>query len=179
MRDPEFAGGDYHDSGRRPSVGLAVARMMAHITYLSEESLRAEVRPQRAQDGDAPTLRLDFEVESYLDHQGANFLDRFDANTYLYLTRVMDYFDPFAEDDARSSALRGNATRVPRCARFDTDWRFPTAHSQMIGRDAPAGGVRRRNQEVSSPWGHDCFLLPVPEYLDLIDTFLSDQDPRR
>ncbi len=177
MRDEHFAGGDYYDTGQTPEVGLAVARMMAHITYVSEEALALKFGRSR-QNGDGPTFDPDFEVESYLDHQGAKFIDRFDANSYLYLSRVMDYFDPFADEEDAITALRGNPTRF-LLASFDTDWRFPTTHSQTTAAMLRQAGCDVVHQEVASPWGHDSFLLPVPEYLDLIDTFLSDQDPRR
>ena len=90
----------------------------------------------------------------------------------------MDYFDPFADEDDAITALRGNPTRF-LLASFDTDWRFPTTHSQTTAAMLRQAGCDVVHQEVASPWGHDSFLLPVPEYLDLIDTFLSDQDPRR
>ena len=98
MRDPDFAGGDYYSRGKRPDRGLALARMIGHITYLSEESMR-EKFGRRIQDADEPRygFDVDFEVESYLHYQGQSFVERFDANTYLYLTRVMDYFDPFSD----------------------------------------------------------------------------------
>ncbi|MEP7091566.1 MAG: homoserine O-acetyltransferase, partial [Nocardioidaceae bacterium] len=99
LSDPAFAGGRYPDTGRRPEIGLTVARMMAHITYVSEESLTAKFGRRRRSEG-AGRLTTDFEVESYLDHQGRVFVERFDALTYLYLSRVMDYFDPFADPTA-------------------------------------------------------------------------------
>ena len=96
---------------RDPGVGLAVARMMAHITYVSEESLRDKFGRDRI--GDSPTFDVDFEVESYLEHQGQSFLERFDANSYLYLTRVMDYFDPFADEEAAIAQLRRRRHPLP------------------------------------------------------------------
>ena len=98
MSDPDFPRGNYYEAGVRPDRGLAVARQMAHITYLSAESMRRKFG-QRLQNGDVPRLGfdIDFQVESYLQHQGESFLRRFDANSYLYLSRVMDYFEPFAD----------------------------------------------------------------------------------
>ena len=145
MRDEHFAGGDYYHTGRTPEVGLAVARMMAHITYVSEEALALKFGRSR-QNGDGPTFDPDFEVESYLDHQGAKFIDRFDANSYLYLSRVMDYFDPFADEEDAITALRGNPTRF-LLASFDTDWRFPTRtprrRPRCSGRPAATSYTRR------------------------------------
>jgi homoserine O-acetyltransferase len=173
MRDEHFHGGDYYDTGTRPEVGLAIARMMAHITYLSEDSMR-EKFGRRIQDADAPRYRFgtDFEVESYLNHQGESFLKRFDANTYLYLTRVMDYFDPFADLPAAMARLSHVRTRFLVIS-FDTDWRFDTRHSLELVRVLSAAQVPVTFREVVSPYGHDSFLLDVPEYLRTVATFLG------
>ena len=160
MSDEHFQGGDYYDTGRTPDVGLSVARMMAHITYVSEESLRLKFGHRRRSS--TPTFDIDFEVESYLEHQGRSFLERFDANSYLYLSRVMDYFDPFAGD--RAIATRTRFLVVS----FDSDWRFPTVQSRVIADTLRLAGVDVRHEEVPSPWGHDSFLLPVPAYLALV-----------
>ena len=101
LSDPDFQGGDYMDGPRRPNRGLSVARRLGHITYLSEESMRRKFDRRRRGGPDAPmTMGSDFEVEHYLDHQGESFVERFDALSYLYLTRLMDYFDPFGEPGA-------------------------------------------------------------------------------
>ena len=173
MSDPDFHGGDYYDAGARPDRGLAVARMMAHITYLSEESMRRRFG-RRLQNGEVPTLGfdVDFQVESYLQHQGASFLRRFDANSYLYLTRVMDYFDPFADPAAVAAALGASRTRF-LVVSFDSDWRFDTAHSMEIVRTLAAHDVPVSFREISSPHGHDSFLLTVPEYHRTVATFLE------
>jgi homoserine O-acetyltransferase len=177
MRDPDFAGGRYAGTGRSPAVGLAVARMMAHITYVSEESLERKFGRRRTSDG-PPQLATDFEVEAYLDHQGRVFLERFDALTYLYLSRVMDYFDPFPEGPAGDGALArvaGGTTRFLALS-FDTDWRFPTSHSRRIHEQLSAAGVPCEHQELASPWGHDSFLLQPPGYHDRVRAFL-EQEP--
>lgn len=161
MMDEHFAGGDYYDTGRAPDVGLAVARMLAHITYVSEESLTRKFG-RRRRNGGPPTFDVDFEVESYLHHQGSTFLERFDANTYLYLSRVMDYFDPFWEERPIATGTRFLVVS------FDTDWRFPTAQSRVIRDRLAWAGVDVEAVEVASPWGHDSFLLPVPAYLELL-----------
>lgn len=172
LRDPGFQGGAYHDSGWGPNIGLAVARMMAHITYLSEDSFARKFgRVRRVEDAE-PGLGPDFEVEHYLHHQGANFLRRFDALTYLYLTRTMDYFTPFDEPGARER-LRGNPTRFLAVS-FSTDWRFSPAHSERIVRELRAAGCDARHESVHSPWGHDSFLLDVPEYHELVRAFLAE-----
>ncbi len=172
--DEHFAGGDYYDTGASPRVGLAVARMMAHITYVSEDSLRHKFGRERI--ADAPTFDVDFQVESYLEHQGASFLERFDANSYLYLTRVMDYFEPFADESAAVERLRGGGTAFLVIS-FDTDWRFPTPHSREIERVLRRAGCEVRCEEVVSPWGHDSFLLEVPRYHELVSGFLATPRP--
>ena len=164
MRDEHFAGGDYYGTGRTPEVGLSVARMMAHITYVSRDAL--DLKFGRRVNGSGPTFDPHFEVESYLDHQGSKF-----ANSYLYLSRVMDYFDPFADTAAAVERLSGNPTRF-LLASFDTDWRFPTSHSEAAARTLAAAGCDVVQTEIASPWGHDSFLLPVPAYLDTVEDFL-------
>jgi homoserine O-acetyltransferase len=171
-RDENFHDGDYYEYGVRPDVGLAVARMMAHITYLSEEAMRQKFG-RRLQHGERPNqgFDIDFQVESYLDHQGRSFLDRFDANSYLYLTRVMDYYDPFADAVAAREQLRRCRARFLVLS-FDTDWRFDTQHSLEIVRELQRAHVPVTFREVASPHGHDSFLLEVPEYHRTVRTFV-------
>ena len=173
MSDPDFRGGDYYEAGVRPDRGLAVARQMAHITYLSAESMRRKFG-RRLQNGDVPRLGfdIDFQVESYLQHQGESFLRRFDANSYLYLSRVMDYFEPFA-DPVRTAAEVGAMTSDVLVVSFDTDWRFDAAHSREIVRVLTAYGAPVTFREVASPHGHDSFLLEVPEYHRTVAAFLD------
>ncbi len=173
MNDPDFQDGDYYGTGRGPDHGLSVARMMAHITYLSEESMRQKFG-RRIQDRDEPRfdLGVDFQVESYLQHQGKTFLDRFDANSYLYLTRVMDYFDPFQDADLVRERLARCGTRFLVLS-FDTDWRFDTSHSRHIVRVLTAHRVPVTFREISSPHGHDSFLLEVPDYHRTVAAYLD------
>lgn len=180
MGDPDFNDGDYYDTGAAPDQGLSVARMLAHITYLSEESMRQKFG-RRIQDAESPRFGfdVDFQVESYLQHQGASFLKRFDANSYLYLSRVMDYFDAFADPVATARALAGTPTRF-LVVSFDSDWRFDTAHSREIVRTLAASGAAVTFREVKSPHGHDSFLLPIPEYHRTVAGFLdrAAREPR-
>ena len=118
------------------------------------------------------TFGAEFQVESYLRHQGASFVQRFDANTYLYLTRCMDLFDPLAEGSPLRAGL-GAVDAEFLIVSFDTDWRFPTAHSAAIAQALEAGGVPVERHEVASPWGHDSFLMDVPEYLEIVREFLA------
>jgi homoserine O-acetyltransferase len=175
MRDPNFADGAYLETGSSPDVGLAVARMMAHITYLSEAAMTAKFG-RRFQDSDTPRFGfgVDFQVESYLRHQGESFLSRFDALSYLYLSRALDYYDPFAEPTARQQ-LAGTAAAGTRALvlSFDTDWRFDTGHSLRITRELEHAGVPVTFREVASETGHDSFLLPVPEYHAIVAAFLG------
>ena len=171
MRDVNFQDGDYYGTDRQPDSGLSVARMLAHITYVSGQALEKKFGRER-RDAAGPTFGIDFQIESYLDHQGEKFLKRFDANTYLYLSRVMDYFDPFADEEAAVERLRNNPTRFLLVS-FDTDWRFSTAHSLEIARVLEKAGCNLVREEVASPWGHDSFLLPVPAYHQLVRDFLA------
>lgn len=176
MRDPDFADGRYVE-GEGPRTGLAIARMMAHITYLSEQAM-AEKFGRRFQDGDEPGRRfgVDFAVESYLEHQGRTFPDRFDPLSYLYLTRALDYFDPFADphacDRAASVARTAQHTEFLVLS-FDSDWRFATSHSRRIVRVLERAHVPVSFREISAPHGHDSFLLEVPDYLATVAAFLD------
>lgn len=171
MRDVNFQNGDYYGTDRQPDSGLSVARMLAHITYVSGQALEKKFGRER-RDAKGPTFGIDFQIESYLDHQGEKFLKRFDANTYLYLSRVMDYFDPFADEEAAVERLRNNPTRF-LIVSFDTDWRFSTSHSLEIARLLERAGCDFVREEIASPWGHDSFLLPVPDYHQLVRDFLA------
>ncbi|MBA3843688.1 MAG: homoserine O-acetyltransferase, partial [Actinobacteria bacterium] len=158
-----------YETAHRPDVGLAVARMAAHVTYVSEQSLQAKFG--RARSGDTPRFGADFEVEHYLDHQGEAFLQRFDANTYLYLSRAMDYFQPLARPDALARLAEGHTRYL--LISFDTDWRFPTAHTLAIAVQLDAAGASVQASEIASPFGHDSFLLEVPAYHEAVRTFLA------
>ncbi len=173
MRDPDFADGDYYGRSRRPDPGLALARMIGHITYLSEESMR-EKFGRRIQDAAQPRygFDVDFEVESYLHYQGQSFVERFDANTYLYLTRVMDYFDPFADPAAVRRALAAGSPSFLVLS-FDSDWRFSTDHARGIVGELQLAGAPVTFREISAPQGHDSFLMPNPDYHRTVAAFLE------
>ena len=174
MADPHWQGGAYY-GGESPSAGLAVARMAAHITYLSEAGL-TEKFGRRLQGRDAKTFGFDadFQIESYLRHQGISFVERFDANSYLYITRAMDYFD-LAEAHGGVLAHAFEACRATRfCViSFDTDWLYPTEESRHIVHALNAAGAPVSFVELSSPFGHDAFLLDAPEMNRIIDGFLK------
>ncbi len=170
MADPQWQGGAYTTP---PAAGLSVARMAAHITYLSEAGL-TEKFGRRLQDRDALGFGFDadFQVESYLRHQGLSFVERFDANSYLYITRAMDYFDLAAAHDGRLAlAFRGTATRFAVVS-FTSDWLYPTVESRRIVSALNAAGAEVSFVELDSPHGHDAFLLDTPELNRVVDGFL-------
>ena len=174
MADPEWKGGRYFAAGTRPHRGLAVARMGAHITYLSDAALHRKFG-RKFQDRENPTFSFDadFEVESYLRHQGSTFVERFDANSYLYLTRAMDYFDLAADyDGVLANAFRGTPTRFCVVS-FTSDWLFPTSDSRAIVHALNAGGARVSFAEIVTDKGHDAFLLDEPELFAIVRGFLD------
>ncbi len=179
MADPAWNGGNYYATGRGPDAGLSVARMAAHITYLSEEGL-TEKFGRRLQDRDAKSFGFDadFQVESYLRHQGLAFTGRFDANSYLYITRAMDYFD-LAEEFAskKGGGMLADAfadTKARFCLiSFDTDWLYPTAESRHIVHALNAAGAPVSFVELSAPYGHDSFLLDVPALDRVVKGFIQ------
>ena len=178
MADPKWRGGDYYADGDPPAAGLAVARMAAHITYLSEAGLtekfgrRLQARAGNKNGSKSFGFDAEFQIESYLRHQGISFVDRFDANSYLYITRAMDYFDVAEEHGGLlANAFRGTATRFCLVS-FDTDWLYPTAESRAIVHALNAAGAPVSFVELSSPFGHDAFLLDVPELNRVVDGFL-------
>ena len=174
MADPEWRGGRYLIEGANPRRGLAVARMGAHITYLSDAALHRKFG-RKFQDRDNPTFSFDadFEVESYLRHQGSSFVERFDANSYLYLTRAMDYFDLAADcDGVVANAFRGAQTRFCVVS-FTSDWLFPTSESRAIVHALNASGARVSFAEIVTDKGHDAFLLDEPELFAIVRGFLD------
>ena len=173
MADPKWRDGDYA-SGKGPDDGLAVARMAAHITYLSEAGL-TEKFGRRLQDRAEKTFGFDadFQVESYLRHQGLSFTGRFDANSYLYITRAMDYFDLAEEHGGRLADALAKVTARVCLISFDTDWLYPTAESRIIAHALNAAGAPVSFVELSAPFGHDSFLLDVPAQDRVIAGFLN------
>jgi homoserine O-acetyltransferase len=174
MADPEWRGGRYIDAGVSPRKGLAVARMAAHITYLSDEALHRKFG-RNLQDRDKPTFGFDadFQIESYLRHQGMSFVERFDANAYLYMTRAMDYFDLAADHGGRlANAFRGTRTRFCVVS-FTSDWLFPTIESKAVVRALNAAGASVSFVEIETDGGHDAFLLDEPELFATVRGFLT------
>jgi homoserine O-acetyltransferase len=174
MADPDWCGGEYWRYGKNPHRGLAVARMAAHITYLSEPKLH-EKFGRRLQDRDVVTYGFDadFQIESYLRHQGISFVERFDANSYLHITRAMDYFDLAARyGGALANAFRDTPVRFCVIS-FTSDWLYPTVESRRIVHALNAVAANVSFAEIVSDAGHDAFLLDEPEFYRVLAGFLG------
>jgi len=171
--DPDFHQGYYMDHDTRPKKGLMLARMLGHITYLSDSAMREKF----GRDLRSGTLNfnydVDFEVESYLRYQGENFSDQFDANTYLLMTKALDYFDPAADHDNDLARCLSQSRCRFLVASFSTDWRFAPDRSEEIVRALVKARRPVSYLEIDAPQGHDAFLFPIPEYVDLIKGFLG------
>ncbi len=174
MADPDWRKGRYLEEGVVPTKGLAVARMAAHITYLSDEALQSKFG-RKLQGLAAPAFSFDaeFQIENYLRYQGMSFVDRFDANSYLYMTRACDYFD-LAADYGGSLALAFKNTRTRFCVvSFNSDWLYPTAASRAIVHALNAGGASVSFVDIETDRGHDAFLLNIPEFFATTRGFLD------
>lgn len=174
MADPDWHMGKYADKESKPVKGLSVARMAAHITYMSEESLQNKFG-RNLQDRTEKSFHFDadFQIENYLRHQGMTFVDRFDANSYLYVTRAMDYFD-LAEEYNGSLVNAFVDTKTRFCVMsFTSDWLFPTKESKSIVHALNGAGANVSFVEIESDKGHDSFLLDVPEMFETIRGFLK------
>jgi homoserine O-acetyltransferase len=180
MADPDWRGGNYLAEGVRPQRGLAIARMIGHVSYLSEAALTQKFG-RALQDRDALSFSFgaDFQVESYLRHQGSTFVERFDANSYLYITRAMDYFDLAADyGDDLKTAFAGTATQF-LITSFTSDWLFPTSESRLIADALEAAGATVEFREFASTKGHDAFLLDEPELFAAVRAFLASVAAKR
>lgn len=175
MADPNWRGGAYLAAGVSPDAGLSVARMAAHITYMSEDAL-AQKFGRNLQDRETIGFgfEADFQVESYLRHQGSTFVDRFDANSYLYITRAMDYFDLASSAGGKlAEAFRG-ASHVRCCAlSFSSDWLYPPSENKAFVHALNAAGARIAYTEIESGFGHDAFLMDVPEMDRMLAGFIT------
>ncbi len=174
LADPDWHGGNYAAENTAPRKGLAVARMAAHITYLSEAALQRKFG-RNLQDRDQLSygFEADFQIESYLRHQGISFVDRFDANSYLYITRAMDYFDLAAEHGGTLAHAFANTKALFCVVSFTSDWLFPTSESIALVRALNAAGANVSFVEIDSDKGHDAFLLDEPEMAQTITGFLN------
>ncbi|KAF5042332.1 Homoserine O-acetyltransferase [anaerobic digester metagenome] len=173
MSDPNWKNGDYYD-GVRPDLGLAVARMIGHITYLSDESMHVKFGRELRGGAFAFNFEGDFQVESYLHHQGKKFVERFDANAFLYVTKAADYFDLDLGnfESAARRALAGTAARFLLVS-FTSDWLYPTYQSRQVVDVLKTLGRDVSFCEITAPWGHDAFLLPDERLETVIRGFLG------
>lgn len=171
--DPDFYGGRFYDFNTIPRQGLMLARMVGHITYLSDASMGEkfgrELRDQAFKFG----YDAEFQVESYLRYQGERFSETFDANTYLLMTKALDYFDPAYEfDDNLAAALKQSSCEFLVLS-FSTDWRFTPARSEELVNAMIAARCKVSYAEIDAPWGHDAFLIPTPRYTDIFTAYLG------
>ncbi|MEF3698977.1 homoserine O-acetyltransferase MetX [Desulfolutivibrio sp.] len=175
MADPNWRGGDYYAHPEKPDTGLAVARMIGHITYLSDEAMRAKF-DRRLQDrcDISFNFEADFQVESYLRHQGKKFVDRFDANSFLYVTKAADYFNL---ENAHGGGSAVSAFAKAKCAylvvSFTSDWLYPTYQSKAMVQAMKKNGLDVSFMEIKADWGHDAFLLRNPRLSAIIERFLE------
>src|SRR5260221_464688 len=177
MADPDWQGGSYYGSGRPPIAGIGVARMVGHVTYLSAESMR-EKFDRRLQSGERYSFTLsepDFAVESYLRHQADTFAGRFDANSYLYISRALTYFD-LARDHGQGSLERALADVAARylLISFSSDWLYPPRDSEDLNRALEANRKRVEHHLIQASYGHDSFLLEEARQAPIIAAFLEE-----
>ena len=174
MADSHWQKGDYLNLKNSPDKGLSVARMAAHITYLSQKGLQEKFgRKLQKRDNLKFSFDADFQIESYLRHQGSAFVDRFDANSYLYITRAMDYFDLIKQYKGNLSDAFKNSKVKFFIISFTSDWLYPTSENKEIVIALNAAGANVGFIEISSDKGHDSFLLDVPDFLKSVKNFLE------
>ncbi len=174
ISDPNWNNGDYYNSDNKPDRGLSNARMIGHITYLCEEAMYNKFgrRLQNKNHYDF-NFDVDFQVESYLQHQGQIFVDRFDANSYLYITKAVDYFDPAEKYGSLSNAFKDSVAKFLVIS-FDSDWLFPSYQSKEIVKSLMNLGKDVSYCEIKSPCGHDAFLLEYDVQSKIIKSFLNE-----
>jgi homoserine O-acetyltransferase len=173
ITDPDFHGGDFYAHGVVPRQGLAMARMVGHITYLSDDAMASKFGRNLRNGELSYGYDVDFQIESYLRYQGEKFSSVFDANTYLLLTRALDYFDPAAAYGGDLTAALAPATARFLLASFTTDWRFAPERSREIVRALLANRREVSYAEIDSPHGHDAFLMDEPHYHDMVRAYFD------
>jgi homoserine O-acetyltransferase len=174
MADPNWKGGNYNETEVSPTKGLSIARMTAHVTYLSEASLTKKFGRKLQDKKDLGFgFDADFQIESYLRHQGLTFVDRFDANSYLYITRAMDYFDLEKTHKKNLTEIFKETRNRFLVVSFTGDWLYPTSENLMIVRALSAAGADVSFVNIDSDKGHDAFLLEEPQFDKTLDGFLN------
>ncbi len=174
LTDPEFHGGSFQDQGVIPKRGLMLARMVGHITYLSDDSMGEKFgRELKSDKLNYDFHSVEFQVESYLRYQGEEFSGRFDANTYLLMTKALDYFDPAAAQGGDLAATLAGVTAQYCIMSFTTDWRFSPARSREIVDALMAARKNVCYLEIDSPYGHDAFLIPTQRYMQGFSNYMN------
>ena len=174
LTDPDFHGGHYYEHGVRPVRGLRLARMLGHITYLSDDQMGEKFGRELRNGSFSFDYDVEFEIESYLRYQGDKFAGHFDANTYLLMTKALDYFDPARLDGGDLKATLGRTSAGFLVVSFTTDWRFTPARSREIVAALLANGRNVSYAEIDLNFGHDSFLMPDPHYHGVIDAYLRN-----
>ncbi|WP_397377300.1 homoserine O-acetyltransferase [Pseudomonas sp.] len=174
LTDPQFHGGHFQEQGVIPKRGLMLARMVGHITYLSDDAMGEKFgRGLKSEKLNYDFHSVEFQVESYLRYQGEEFSGRFDANTYLLMTKALDYFDPAAQHDGDLAKTLANVSADFCVMSFTTDWRFSPARSREIVDALTAARKNVCYLEIDAPQGHDAFLMPIPRYLQAFDSYMK------
>ncbi len=171
--DPEFHAGRYYDHDVVPRRGLMLARMLGHITYLSDDALRAKFGRELRAGRLSYSFDSEFQIESYLRYQGRQFVDRFDANSYLLMTKSLDYFDPAANTDNDLARALAPARARFLVLSFTSDWRFSPARSREIVKALMDNHKRVTYAEIEANQGHDTFLMPIPRYLAVFGAYME------
>ena len=174
MTDPDFYNGHFYAHNVVPERGLKLARMLGHITYLSDESMKKKFGRELREGEIKFGYDIEFQVESYLRYQGQAFVHKFDANTYLLMTKALDYFDPAKEYDDSLSRAFENAQARFFVASFTTDWRFSPQRSHEIVRALLDANKSVTYVEIEAPQGHDAFLIPIPDYFTALHAFMNN-----
>ena len=169
--DPDFHGGDYYEHNAIPKRGLRLARMIGHITYLSDDAMMEKFGRTLRTGNIGYHFDVDFEVESYLRYQGDKFAEYFDANTYLLITRTLDYFDPAADYSGNLAAALAKASAQFLVVSFTSDWRFAPNRSREIVKALLDNNLNVSYAEIDAPHGHDAFLLDDPRYMGIVDAY--------
>ena len=174
LTDPQFHGGHFQEQGVIPKRGLMLARMVGHITYLSDDAMGEKFgRGLKSEKLNYDFHSVEFQVESYLRYQGEEFSGRFDANTYLLMTKALDYFDPAAAFDGNLAKTLAHVSADFCVMSFTTDWRFSPARSREIVDALTAARKNVCYLEIDAPQGHDAFLMPIPRYLQAFDSYMK------
>ena len=174
MTDPEFYEGRYYEHNTVPKRGLMIARMLGHITYLSDDSMRGKFGRELREGKINYGFDVEFQVESYLRYQGLSFVDRFDANTYLLMTKALDYFDPAADYDNDLTKALARVKSKSLVVSFTTDWRFSPKRSKEIVKALHDNDKDFSYVEVEADEGHDAFLMKIPYYMDIFSAYMSN-----